>query len=76
MWHGSEVEKFARVSADPANGFVFCLKKLALKKSSNNEVYEQIKKELGWTTSEERTHRSQWKKKKKKIHRQRKSDSL
>ena len=29
---------------NPVNGFVFCLDKLALKKSSNNEVYEHIKK--------------------------------
>ena len=43
-WTKEEVEKFAQVLADPANGFAFCLDKLALKKSSNNEVYEHIKK--------------------------------
>ena len=43
-WTKEEVEKFAEVLADPANGFAFALDKLALKKSSNNELYEHIKK--------------------------------
>ena len=45
-WTKEEVEKFAEVLADPANGFAFALDKLALKKSSNNELYEHIKKNL------------------------------
>ena len=43
-WTEEEAEKFAKVLADPVNGFVFCLDRLALKKSSNNAVYEHIKK--------------------------------
>ena len=43
-WTKEEVEKFSEVLADPANGFVFALNKLALKKSSNNELYDLIKK--------------------------------
>ena len=43
-WTKEEVEKFSEVLADPVNGFVFCLDRLALKKSSNNEVYEHINK--------------------------------
>ena len=43
-WTKEEVEKFAEVLADPDNAFASCLDKLALKKSSNNEVYENIKK--------------------------------
>ena len=35
------MEKFPQVLVDPANGFVFCLDKIAL---SNNEVYEHVKK--------------------------------
>ena len=38
-----EVEKFPQGIADPANGFVFCLENLALKKLSN-QVYDHIKK--------------------------------
>ena len=37
---------FAQISVDTANGFAFCLEKLALKKLSKNEVYEHIKKIL------------------------------
>ena len=36
--------KFPQVLVDPANGFVFCLEKIALKQLSNNEVYEHVKK--------------------------------
>ena len=43
-WTKEEVEKFAEVLADRVNGFTFCLDRLALKKSSNNKVYEHIKK--------------------------------
>ena len=38
------MEKFPQVLVDPANGFVFCLDKIAFKKLSNNEVYEHVKK--------------------------------
>ena len=38
------MEKFTEVLADPINGFAFCLDRLALKKSTNNEAYEHIKK--------------------------------
>ena len=37
-----QIERYSL--SNPVNGFVFCLDKLALKKSSNNEVYEHIKK--------------------------------
>ena len=33
-----------RFLADTVNGFAFCLDRLALKKSSNSDVYEHIKK--------------------------------
>ena len=39
-----EVEKFTEVLANPVNGFAFCLDRLASKKSSNNEVYENMTK--------------------------------
>ena len=39
-----EVEKFAEVLVDPVNEFVFRLDRVALKKSSNNEVYEHMRK--------------------------------
>ena len=42
-WTKEEVEKFPQGIADPANGFVFCLDNLALKKVSN-QVYDHIKK--------------------------------
>ena len=38
------MKKFVEVLADSVNGFVFCLDKLALMKSPNNEFYEDIKK--------------------------------
>ena len=43
-WTKEEMENFADVLADPVYGFAFCLDRLALKKSSNNEVYEYKKK--------------------------------
>ena len=39
-----ESEKFAEVLVDPVNGFAFRLDRVALKKSSNNEVYEHMRK--------------------------------
>ena len=38
------MKKFVEVLADSVNGFVFCLDKLALMKSPNNEFYEDVKK--------------------------------
>ena len=38
------MEKFAEVLVDPVNGFAFRLDRVALKKSSNNEVYEELTK--------------------------------
>ena len=38
------VEKFAEVLVEPVNGFAFRLDRVALKKSSNNEVYEHMRK--------------------------------
>ena len=39
-WTDLELDCFADVLADPENSFAANLDKLALKKSSNNEVYE------------------------------------
>ena len=39
-----ESEKFAEVLVDLVNGFAFRLDRVALKKSSNNEVYEHMRK--------------------------------
>ena len=39
-----DVEKFAQVLVDPVNGFAFRLDRVELKKSSNNEVYEHMRK--------------------------------
>ena len=41
-----ELDCFADVLADPENSFAASLDKLAMKKSSNNEVYECIQKEF------------------------------
>ena len=38
------MEKFAEVLVDPADGFAFRLDRVALKKSSNNKVYEHMRK--------------------------------
>ena len=45
-WTDLELDCFADVLADPENCFAASLDKLALKRSSNNEVYECIQKEL------------------------------
>jgi hypothetical protein len=42
----SELSAFAEVLADPENCFATTLDQLALKKSSNNEVFECIQKEF------------------------------
>ena len=38
QWTKEEVEKFAEVLPEPWNNYAMTLEKLALKKSSNNEV--------------------------------------
>ena len=38
-----EIEKFSEILADPTNNYAASLEKLALKKSSNNELFEHIK---------------------------------
>ena len=38
-----EKEKFSEILADPTNNYAASLEKLALKKSSNNELFEHIK---------------------------------
>ena len=43
-WTKEEVEKFAEILSEPSNNYVVTLEKLALKKSSNNEVSECVKK--------------------------------
>ena len=43
-WTKEEEVKSVEVLADLINGFAFCLDRLALKKSSNDELYEHIKK--------------------------------
>ena len=45
-WTDVELDAYADVLADPENSFAAILDKLALKKSSNNEVFEHIQKEL------------------------------
>ena len=45
-WTDVELDAYADVLADPENSFATTLEKLALKKSSNNEVFEYIQKEL------------------------------
>ena len=42
-WTAAELEGFAEILADSENNFASCLEKLALKKSSNNEVFQHIK---------------------------------
>ena len=42
-WTKNELELFAEVPADPENDFAISLKKLALKKAANIEVFEHIK---------------------------------
>ena len=38
-----EIEKFSEILADPTNNYAASLDKLALKKSSNNELFEHVK---------------------------------
>ena len=45
-WTDVELDAYADVLADSKNSFAATLDKLALKKSSNNEVFEHIQKEL------------------------------
>ena len=43
-WTKEEVEKFAEIQSEPSNNYVVTLGRLPLKKSSNNEVSECVKK--------------------------------
>ena len=45
-WTDVELDAYANVLADSENSFAATLDKLALKKSSNNEVFELIQKDL------------------------------
>ena len=45
-WTDIELDTYADVLANSKNSFAATLDKLALKKSSNNEVFEHIQKEL------------------------------
>ena len=45
-WTDVELDAYADVLADPENSFAATLDKLVLKKSSNNDVFEHIQKEL------------------------------
>ena len=45
-WTAPELDLFAEVLAEPENAFSSTLEKLALKKSSNNELYECIGNEF------------------------------
>ena len=42
-WTKEEIEKFSEILADPTNNYAASLEKLALKKSSNNELLKHIK---------------------------------
>ena len=42
-WRKEEIEKSSEILADPTNNYAASLEKLALKKSSNNELFEHIK---------------------------------
>ena len=42
-WTPDETEAFAEVLAEPENNFALSLEQLALKKSSNNEIYDLIR---------------------------------
>ena len=52
-WTDVELDAYADVLADPENYFAATLNKLALKKSSNNEFFEHIQKELAATVETE-----------------------
>ena len=43
QWTDDEMELFAEVLTDDEDNFAFSLEQLALKKSSNNEVFEHVK---------------------------------
>ena len=43
LWIENEIELFEEVQADPENNVAISLEKLVLKKSANNEVFENIK---------------------------------
>ena len=45
-WTKEEIEKFTKILADPTKNYAASLEKLALKRSSNNELFEHIKKNL------------------------------
>ena len=45
-WTQEETKLFPEILPDPDNGFAESLEKLALKKSSNNEVYMHIQQEF------------------------------
>lgn len=45
-WTQEETELFAQILSDPDNGFAESLERLALKKSSNNEVFMYIQQEF------------------------------
>ena len=42
-WTKEETDKFCEILADPRNNYAASLDKLALKKSSNNELFKPIK---------------------------------
>ena len=42
-WTKEEMEKFSEILADPTNNYAASLEKLALKKSSNNGLFEHTK---------------------------------
>ena len=42
-WAKEEIEKFNEILPDPINNYTASLEKLALKKLSNNELFEHIK---------------------------------
>ena len=48
QWTENERELFAEVLADPGNNFAVSLEKLALKKSTNNELFSISKILLRW----------------------------
>ena len=41
-WTKEEIEKCSEILADPTNNYAASLEKLALKKSLNNELFEDI----------------------------------
>ena len=55
-WTDVELDAYADVLADAENSFAATLDKLALKKSSSNEVFEHIQKELATEMETEDFH--------------------